>query len=271
MGLNTGTEQMALKDQPYMRLFVQDYLTDEKLNMCLPASQGVFAKIMCTMHKSEEYGVILLKQKEKQNSSTLTNFARKLAKLITFEVDVIYDALTDLVEEKVLYVDGDRLCQTRMIADNKLSKIRAESGSAGGKKTQKNFAKANSEANSEYDIDNEYDIIIINMVKEFYKHQETKHKNQLNDWENNKKLLYDSCSEIDKLNRLDKFTFKDIELVLKNVIEDKFWSKQIISLRGVRKKSTRNGQTKFQNAAVKCLKTDIWEDMAERAKIADSK
>lgn len=140
---------MALRNQPYIPLYVQDYLTDEKLNMCSTSAQGVYIKIMCTMHKSTDYGTILLKQKEKQSQSTYKNFAKKLAKLLPFELDTIMDALKELIEEKVLYVNGDRLCQKRMIRDNKISEIRAKSGSKGGKKTQKGFAKANIKANPE--------------------------------------------------------------------------------------------------------------------------
>ena len=35
---------MALRNQPYIPLYVQDFLTDEKLNQCSPASQGIYIK-----------------------------------------------------------------------------------------------------------------------------------------------------------------------------------------------------------------------------------
>ncbi len=54
---------MALRNQPYLPLFVQDYLTDEKLNECSAQSQGVYIKIMCLMHKSETYGKNFAKAK----------------------------------------------------------------------------------------------------------------------------------------------------------------------------------------------------------------
>ncbi len=140
---------MALRNQPYIPLYVQDYLTDEKLNMCSAASQGIFIKIMCMMHKSDEYGIILLKQKDKQNQSTCLNFATKLARLLPFDKAELKLAIQELVEEKVLYINGDKLYQKRMIYDNKISIIRAESGSKGGKKTQKDFAKAKIKASTE--------------------------------------------------------------------------------------------------------------------------
>ena len=58
---------MSLRNQPYFPLYVQDFLTDEKLNCCSASSQGVYIKIMCLLHKSEVYGELMLKQKDKQN------------------------------------------------------------------------------------------------------------------------------------------------------------------------------------------------------------
>ena len=142
---------MALRDQPYIPFYVDDYLTDEKLNLCSAASQGVYIKIMCLMHKSEPYGTILLKQKDKQSTEQVKNFACKLARLLPFTVDEISSAITDLVEEDVLQLADDTLSQKRMIKDNSISILRSKAGSKGGKKTQlktKNFALAKSEANS---------------------------------------------------------------------------------------------------------------------------
>lgn len=144
---------MALRDQPYLPLYVQDYLTDENLNMCSPASQGVYIKIMCVLHKQKEYGSILLKQREKQNSSTSLNFAEKFAKLLPFNAEVINDAIIELVDEEVLIIEDDKLYQKRMVKDNQISEKRAKAGSKGGKKTQ--FAKANAKAKSEANPENE--------------------------------------------------------------------------------------------------------------------
>jgi len=149
---------MALRDQPYFPLYVQDYLTDEKLNMCMASSQGVYIKILCLFHKSDSYGGILLKQKDKQDKNIVINFAKKLAKLLPFEYDIIVESLEDLIEEKVLIIDNDFIYQKRMIKDNELSLKRANAGKKGGVKTQNNnkeFAKAKSEANSENEYESE--------------------------------------------------------------------------------------------------------------------
>jgi len=155
---------MALRNQPYLPLFVQDYLTDEKLNECSPATQGVYIKIMCLMHKSQEYGVILLKQKHKQNESDhFKGLAKQFKKHLTFDQIEIESAIRELVLEGVcdMNVDGN-LSQKRMIKDCKISTLRAENGSKGGKATKNlasNFATAktppNSENEYEYEIEDE--------------------------------------------------------------------------------------------------------------------
>lgn len=132
---------MALRNQPYLPLYVQDFLTDEKLNECSACSQGIYIKLMCLMHKSETYGKILLEQKYKQNDKPIVNFANKLVKHLPFAFEEILNALNELTFEKVLQYNENELWQKRMVRDNELSSIRAEAGSKGGKKTQ--FAKAN--------------------------------------------------------------------------------------------------------------------------------
>lgn len=153
---------MALRDQPYFPLYVQDYLTDEKLNMCSASSQGIYIKIMCLLHKSNPYGTILLKQKDKQNSSTCLNFACKFARLLPFELLELELAVCELIEEGVLTIDGDTLYQKRMVRDNKISEIRSDSGKKGGIKTQKKnnrFAKAKLKQNTEYEYEDENSIL----------------------------------------------------------------------------------------------------------------
>ena len=139
---------MALRNQPYIPLYVDDYLTDEKLNMCSPATQGVYIKILCIFHKSEIYGGILLRQKDKQNKNICFDFAYRFAKLLPFTHDEILPALEELLDEKVLEIDGDLIFQKRMVHDNKISIIRSESGKIGGDKTGKKFAKAKVQANT---------------------------------------------------------------------------------------------------------------------------
>lgn len=150
---------MALRDQPYIPLFVQDFLTDEKLMECSASSTGVYIRIMCVMHKSEIYGKILLRQKDKQTGDQIKDFALKLVRHLPYDLDTILAGIKELCQEKCLEIEGDYLMQKRMVRDGEISLIRSESGSKGGKTTQtkyKKFARAKSEANTEYEY--EYEI-----------------------------------------------------------------------------------------------------------------
>lgn len=86
------------------------------------------------MHKSKTYGKLLLKQKYKQTESKVENFALMLDNALNFKLDIIHEAVIELLDEDVLFIDDDFLCQKRMIKDNDLSEKRAESGAKGGRK-----------------------------------------------------------------------------------------------------------------------------------------
>lgn len=147
---------MALRDQPYLPLYVQDFLTDEKLIECSASATGVYIRVMCIMHKSDPYGMILLKQKDKQTSSTIQNFALKLIKSLPYDLDVIKSGLEELINEDVLQIEDDKLIQKRMVKDFSISNKRAEAGKKGGEKTQSAKAKdeAKHQANSENENEN---------------------------------------------------------------------------------------------------------------------
>lgn len=162
---------MALRDQPYFPFYVQDFITDEKLTNCSAESTGVYIRLMCAMHKSEEYGKILLRQKDRQTDRQTYNFAVMLARQMPYNVDVIERALNELLEERVIYMDGDVIYQKRMVKDAELSEKRAKSGKKGAERTNKRFNKnkkfavdfdaaktaANSENEYEYENENEID------------------------------------------------------------------------------------------------------------------
>lgn len=210
---------MALRDQPYLPLYIQDYLTDEKLNECSAASQGVYIKILCVLHKSDEYGKILLKQNDKQTSKQTKNFALKFARHITFPTDAIESALDELLENGVMTLDGDILFQKRMVRDNEISLKRSECGKKGGEKTQfaSKFAKAKFKANTEYENEN------INISKlllnEILKRKPDFKKPDLNKWAKN----------IDLMVRVDKRTIEEIKKVIVWCQQDLFWQNNILS------------------------------------------
>ena len=176
---------MALRNSPYLPLYVQDFLTDEKLAGCSASANGVYIRLMCILHKSEPYGKILLKQKYKQNESMCLNFASMLLRQMPYLMSEIRDGLEELLENKIIEIDGDYLFQKRMVKDGELSEQRAVAGQKGGKKAygfclsksqsktqSKNISKieANSENENENDIDidndNEYNIKKFSFLKE---------------------------------------------------------------------------------------------------------
>ena len=156
---------MALTDNPYLPLYVRDWLTSNKLSTCSALSHGVLINIMCVMHRENEYGKILLKQKFKQKDKQILNFALQLAKMVALDVAELDAGITELIDENVLVIEGDFLINPRMVKDAEISGKRAISGSKGGEKTQKNnnkfalhFAKPNFKANSDIENKNENEI-----------------------------------------------------------------------------------------------------------------
>jgi len=133
---------MALRNQPYIPLYVQDVLTDEKLIECSAQSHGVYFRLICLLHKQEEYGKLFLKQKHKQTRNKFKNFATMLTKQMPFTEEIIFNSLMELAEEKVISITDDALSQKRMIKDNNLSLIRATSGKMGGSNVTKQYGKA---------------------------------------------------------------------------------------------------------------------------------
>lgn len=194
---------MALRDQPYMPLYVQDFLVDEKLCECSAESTGVYIRLMCIMHKSDEYGTILLKQKDKQSDKQVLNFADKLAKHMPYQVEVIKRSLSELLENGVIQVDGDRIIQKRMIKDNHVSLVRASAGKKGGDKTA--FAKAKDQASSENENEIEYvneykDLFDLYMSLDLIKHKE---------------LTKEMKSAIDVARRRCGYSFEDMKKLLR--------------------------------------------------------
>ena len=179
---------MSKKNQPYLALYVQDFMTDAELAQCSASANGVYIRIMCLLTKTPEYGRLLLKQKYKQKSKqkpsktsskpqaaskllldTCLDFASQLEKHLPYDWLTIKHGVYELVSEGVLQIDGDYLIQKRMVKDAKISTQRALAGSKGGLSRVKNeketddtfastFAQANNQAklkqNTDIDIDN---------------------------------------------------------------------------------------------------------------------
>ncbi len=128
---------MARTDDPYLPLYVDDWMNNLKLKECTPSAHGLMISIMCLMHKSQKYGVLELKQKYKQNESKIKNFASYLHKMTSFDVEDINLSLSELIENEVLIIEEDFLISRRMVKDAELSTKRSISGSQKGKQNDK--------------------------------------------------------------------------------------------------------------------------------------
>jgi len=201
---------MPLNNQPYLPLYVDDWMNNNKLKLCSPGSHGLMISIMCLMHKEEEYGKILLKQKFKQTDKQILNFASQIAKQTSFDLLDVELYLTELITEKVLFFEDDYLICNRMVKMANISTIRAGVGKEGGIQTQlkakkikedkQNFAKAKVQANTvivnvnENVIDN--DNIKDNKCEKIKEEKETKKRT--------KKIIFPAKMEIETMQLLEE-------------------------------------------------------------------
>jgi hypothetical protein len=179
---------MALRNQPYLPLYVQDFLTDEKLNMCSWSTQGIYIKILCVLHKQADYGSILFKQEDKQDFFTSLDFAAILVKHIPCQMYDMLNALEELLKYEVLVIENNRLLQRRMVKDNQTSMERSKAGKKGGgnpnlfkqNKSKKN--KQEDKQNTENENENNNSISLNKKtvkVEDFYKAELEKSGNDL--------------------------------------------------------------------------------------------
>ena len=151
---------MALRDNPYLPLYIKDFMTDEKLAECSPSSTGIYIRLMCILHKGEEYGVFLLNQKFKQSDNQILNFASNLARHMPYDIDEIESGLSELIINKVIYIENDCIVQKRMFRDGEISIKLSISVKLGGNPNLKQGdfcltkTSSKSEANSGIGIDN---------------------------------------------------------------------------------------------------------------------
>lgn len=152
---------MALRNQPYLPLYVKDFLTDEKLIECSAEATGVYIRLMCIMHSSENYGQLKLSDKY-NDEDQIKNYSNMLVKQMPYAYEIIYKSLEELLKEKVIFFDKNILTQKRMFNDGLLSEERAKAGKKGGKHSKQNASKTPSknEANTEYEYEDE-------IIKEF--------------------------------------------------------------------------------------------------------
>jgi len=228
---------MALRDQPYLPLYIQDYLTDEKLNMCSWQTQGIYIKILCILHKQKKYGSVLYKLNSKQTESIIKDFALILVKQIPCQMNDMENALSELIDNEVLMIENNELYQKRMLKDGETSIARSIAGKKGGgnpnlykqtpKQKYKQIPEDEDEYESEYEIENKNENIIkFEKFWEEYDKKVSKLKteplwNKLSN--KDRELIIDYIPEY-KLSQPDKSYRKNPDVFIRN----KAWEDEIV-------------------------------------------
>ena len=122
-------------------LDVNDFMNDEKLRECSPASVGIYIRLLCVLHKSDTYGVLLYQQKDVQkaeicgykNPNKIQIFVTMLSRQLPETREEIEAALIELSEEGVIKITENRLEQKRMIRDAEISEKRQQARAQRGK------------------------------------------------------------------------------------------------------------------------------------------
>ena len=152
---------MALSKQPYFPLYVRDYMSDERLSFCSLGAVGLFFRLICIMHLSEQYGHYILNKNSLKN---LARFSRKkdtrsgaekgvlegskecsesarealvnalstqLSKSTSNTKTAVKNALNELIDAGILVLTDNGFYQPEMVKMDELSQKRAISGEKG--------------------------------------------------------------------------------------------------------------------------------------------
>lgn len=133
---------------------MQDFTGDERLTGCSPSAVGVYIFLLCYLHKSEQYGKLILRPKDRLTETEISElerlidnktdnktynktdnkvipFAKRLQRNMPFEFHEIAAGLSELAEERVITIEGETLYQQRMVKDGELSEKRGRAGKVG--------------------------------------------------------------------------------------------------------------------------------------------
>ena len=97
------------------------------------------------------------------------NFASMLVRHMPYTVEDIYEGLTELLDNEVVYIEGDYLYQSRMVKDGEISAKRAVAGKKGGEKTfclSKTESKIEANTKIEEDVEKDKEAKKFSFLKE---------------------------------------------------------------------------------------------------------
>jgi hypothetical protein len=132
---------MAADKLLWWKFFPDNWLSDERLNLCSLGAQGLWIKLLCLMHKNVRRGCL-----EQANGNPLSN--EQIARFAGCSTEEAAQLLQQLQTAGVYSVfDNGVIYSRRMVKDEKLRTVRAKSGRKGGLKS-KSLLKQNNEQKS---------------------------------------------------------------------------------------------------------------------------
>ena len=236
---------MSLRNQPYLPLYVNDFLADEKLSQCSAAANGVYIRLMCLMHKSEEYGRICYSKNDVKTDNITADFAIKLSRQMPYSYEEILAGLEELLHMKVVFFSGKKLVQKRMENDGKLSEKRAKSGKKGMSNRWKSeineekicYNKIDNKTitNTEYEIEYESEVINHSLERGF-----TREKTKNGEPEKSSQEFAGSRTETEHAEK----SSQDVEVAVLDVSFENVWA--LYGRKG-NKKTSRQKWDKLKN------------------------
>jgi hypothetical protein len=129
---------MISRNQPYLKFYVKDYLTDEKIKKCNDIALAVYPFLLCILHRSKKYGCLILDKNDRIHPENIKNFAEVITSHTHFRLEKSLEALVELLDKDVIQIEGLELSQHGMIKKAKRSEINSINGSKGGQSRIKN-------------------------------------------------------------------------------------------------------------------------------------
>ncbi|MFW5735529.1 MAG: hypothetical protein ACOCWR_10760, partial [Oceanidesulfovibrio sp.] len=114
-----------MSTMPFFQFYPSDWLGDVKLQACSIGAQGLLINMMCLMHQSVEYGVLLI-----SGHIPDTKTIAKLCHVTPRKFEKLFQELT---QNEVLRIreDGAIFCK-RMIKDQEVREQKSKAGGKGG-------------------------------------------------------------------------------------------------------------------------------------------
>jgi hypothetical protein len=117
--------EMKQPSKPWMKFYPSDWQSDPALRMCSLAARGFWIECMVIMHKSDDYGMLLINGKKPSNS--------QLGILVGASENEVKELLLDLENSGVFSINRNGVIYSRrMVRDEIKSRKNRDNGKLGG-------------------------------------------------------------------------------------------------------------------------------------------